>query len=192
VDVLRAFAWSLRSPTPVDLGPCASLQGTVRQALRADPRQGDGSLAISADLSAAMNPNAGPVAGTLPSATENALPAIAASPSDFRFGLGQGILHHDGCPGQYIVGAVLSTSGTPMPGVHVAMIDEWGNRADAWSKNGAADAGRYDFPIGATPNRYTLTVVDANGMPISAPVTVEHQQGYGGAHACHTVVWQAY
>ena len=192
VDVLRAVAWSLRSPTPVDLGPCANLQSTVQQALRADPRQGDGALAISADLSAAMNPKAGPVAGTIQSVSENSLPAIAASPSDFRFALGEGIVHHDSCPGQYIMGSVLTRSGAPMSGVHITMIDEWGNRADAWSKSEASDAGRYDFPISATPNKYTLTVVDSNGTPVSAPVTVEHQQGYGGTHACHTVIWQAY
>jgi hypothetical protein len=192
VDVLRAIAWSVRSPTPVNLGPCADLQATVQRALRADPRSGDGALAVSADLNAALDPNAGLIAGTLPTAADDPLLASGAALDVSRFGLGQGIVHHDNCPGHYILGAVLGQDGAPMPGVHITMIDEWGNRADAWSKNGPGDTGLYDFPIGASPNHYTLTVVDGNGTPISAPVTVEHQRGYGGEHACHTVVWQAY
>jgi hypothetical protein len=46
-------------------------------------------------------------------------------------------------------------------GVHIVLVDEWGNRADAWSKGGESDYGRYDFPI--------HTVVDAAGNPISGP-----------------------
>lgn len=192
VDVLRAVAWGLRSPTPVNLGPCDSLQEIVKQALRADPRQGDSALSISADLSAAMNPNAGPVAGNLPSPTDNALPVIGASPGTFRFALGQAIQNHNNCPGHYIVGAVLNKDGAPLGGVRIVMVDEWGNRAEAVSKTGATDAGRYDFPINSFANRYSLTVVDSGGTPISAPITVEHLQGYGGDSSCHTVVWQAY
>ena len=192
VDVLKAVAWSLRTPTPVNLGPCDALHQLVRQALQADPRQDDASLSISIDLGSAMNPNAGPVAGTLPSPTDNAVPVIGASPAEFRFALGQPIQNHSNCPGHYIVGAVLDRNGARMGGVRVVMVDEWGNRAEAISKTGASDAGQYDFPINSFANRYTLTVVDSNGSPISAPVTVEHLQGYGGDSPCHTVVWQAY
>ncbi len=211
VDVSRAVAWSLQSPTPVDLGPCDRLPQTVRKA-------GAG-LSAAADYGSGGNPRAGPFADAVasvkgigpvaaqaltlaalpaaettpePAATAEATPVVVAPRADFRFALGQAIQHHDSCPGHYIVGAVLTSGGAPMPGVHVTMVDEWGNRADAWSKSGAGDAGRYDFPIGATANRYTLTVVDADGAPLSAPVTIEHQQGYGGSHSCHTVVWQAY
>jgi len=192
VDVLKAVAWSLRTPTPVNLGPCDSLQQTVRQALQADPRQGDGSLSISIDLGSAMDPNAGPIAGMLSSPTDNAVPVIGSSPGDFRFALGQAIQNHSSCPGHYIVGAVLDQLGGRLGGVRIVMVDEWGNRAEAISKTGASDAGQYDFPINSFANRYTLTVVDASGNPISAPVTVEHLQGYGGDSPCHTVVWQAY
>jgi hypothetical protein len=38
-------------------------------------------------------------------------------------------------------------------------------------------------------NRYTVTVVDGAGKPLSAPVTVEHRQGAGGDAPCHTVIW---
>jgi penicillin-binding protein 1C len=192
VDVLKAVAWSVRTPTPVDLGPCASLQETVRQALQADPRQGDAALSISVDLDSAMNPKAGPIAGNLASATDSPAPVTEASPGEFRFALGQAIQNHSNCPGHYIVGAVLGQNGASMGGVRIVMVDEWGNRAEAVSKTGAADAGQYDFPINSFANRYTLTVVDSSGSPISAPVTVEHLQGYGGSSPCHTVVWQAY
>ena len=226
-DVLRAVAWSLRAPTPVDLGPCAGVAQIARQS-------GAGVAAV-ADLSSAGDPQAGvfaaavaSVKGIGPSDTQPAL-ALAAPPStpppstpeltpeaatpaletpapqppagepvvvstegDLKFSLAQSIQNHDACPGQYIIGAVLNRAGRPIAGVRIRMVDEWGNRADAVSKSGASDAGRYDFPISSEPNRYTLTVVDAAGAALSAPVTVEHLQGYGGRAACHTVVWQAY
>ncbi len=69
------------------------------------------------------------------------------------------------------------------------LVDEWGNRADAWSKSGDLDYGRYDFPINSFANRYTLTVVDEAGNPISGPIVVEHLQGSGGDSPCHTVNW---
>ena len=222
VDVLRAVAWSLRTPTPVNLGACESLQQTVRQS-------GAG-IAASADMGSAANPKAGvfadavasvkgigptaaqPVAvlvstpspatptpegptpeAPTPGATEEpAAPVVVSSQGDLQFALAQAIQNHDACPGQYIVGAVLSRAGSPLPGVRIVMVDEWGNRADAVTKSGANDAGQYDFPINNIPNRYTLTVVDASGGAVSAPATVEHLQGYGGTEPCHTVVWQAY
>ncbi len=203
-DVLRAVAWSLRSPTPVDLGPCVSLANTVRQASRTD--SGVANLGVTADLGAALDLNVGSVAGTLPGAgpvpaaaesaapapVEGEAPATEPPSSDFRFALAQAIVYHDNCPGEYIMGSVLTSTGAPMPGVRITLVDEWGNAAEAWSKSGPGDTGQYDFPISTTPNVYTLTVVDASGTPLSAPVTIEHRQGYGGNHSCHTVTWQAY
>ncbi len=191
VDRLRAAAWSLRTPLPIDLGPCEQLPDLVRRALAADPRQGDGSLSFRADLSAAMNPSVGPATAAA-SPADAPVPVVSAAPAEFRFALAQGIRNHAECPGHYIVGAVLNRGGAPLAGVHIAMVDEWGNRADAVSKSGANDTGQYDFPINNFANRYTLTVLDGTGAPISAPVTVEHLQGYGGDSPCHTVIWQAY
>ena len=76
-----------------------------------------------------------------------------------------------------------------MAGVHIVLVDEWGNRADAVSKSGETDYGNYDLPINAFANRYTLTVLDDAGNPISPPVVVEHMQGAAGDAPCHTVVW---
>ena len=66
-----------------------------------------------------------------------------------------------------------------MAGVHVVMVDEWGNRSDTVSKNGEADYGSYDFAIHSFANHYTLTVVDPAGNIASPAVTVEHLQGAG-------------
>lgn len=179
---LRAVAWSLRHPTPVDLGPCDALADLVPRALAADPQPGDQALQIVADLSAALDPMAGPVAGDI------SLPVQAVAPTDYRY-FAQNIGHHNICPGHYIVGQVLNRAGGAVAGVHIVLVDEWGNRADAWSKSGESDFGRYDFPINSFANRYTLTVVDETGMPISPPVVVEHLQGSGGDAPCHTVDW---
>jgi hypothetical protein len=213
VDIYRAVAWSLRTPTPVDLGPCDRIAQTARQS-------GAG-ISAGADLRRAGDPGAGPYAAAVasvkgigPTSAQTLLaaaplppeaspepeptpeiptePVVVAAPAELGFTLAQGIANHNDCPGHYIIGVVLNRDGAPMPGVRIASVDEWGNRADAVSKGGAGDAGQYDFPINSFPNRYTLTVVDGNGAPVSAPVTVEHLQGYGGNATCHTVVWQAY
>ena len=153
-------------------------------ALALDPQPGDAVLTIAADLAAAMDPNAGPVPGDT-----TTLPAVAASPADFSFALARPVENHASCPGNYIVGQVLNRQGAPVEGVHIVMVDEWGNRSDTVSKNGAADYGSYDFAIHSFANHYTLTVVDQAGNIASPAVTVEHLQGAGGDAPCHTVVW---
>ncbi len=179
---LRAIAWSLRYSTPVDLGPCDALADLVPRALAADPRPGDEVLQIVVDLAAALDPAAGPVPG------DTALPVQAVAPADYRY-FAANISHHSVCPGHYIIGQVLDRSGAPLAGVHIVLVDEWGNRADAWSKSGESDYGRYDFPINSFANRYTLTVVDEAGNPVSAPAMIEHLQGSGGDNPCHTLDW---
>jgi penicillin-binding protein 1C len=183
-DALHAIGWSLRHPTPVDLGPCDALAQVVPVALALDPQPGDAALTISADLAAAMDPNAGPVPGDT-----TTLPAVAASPADFSFALARPVENHASCPGNYILGQVLNRQGAPVAGVHIVMVDEWGNRSDTTSKNGEADYGSYDFPIHSFANHYTLTVVDPAGNIASPAVVVEHLQGAAGDAPCHTVVW---
>ena len=183
-DALHVIGWSLRHPTAVDLGPCDALAQVAPAALALDPQPGDAALSISADLAAAMDPNAGPVPGDT-----TTLPAVAASPADFGFALARPVENHASCPGNYIVGQVLNPQGAPVAGVHVVMVDEWGNRSDTVSKNGEADYGSYDFAIHSFANHYTLTVVDPAGNIASPAVTVEHLQGAAGDAPCHTVVW---
>ena len=182
-DALQVFGWSLRHPTPVDLGPCDALAEIAPRALALDAQPGDAALSITVDLAAAMDPNAGPVAG------DTSLPVQAVSPTDFRYALARPVENNASCPGNYIFGQVLNRQGAPVEGVHIVMVDEWGNRSDAVSKNGEADYGSYDFQIHSFANHYTLTVLDQAGNVASPAVTVEHLQGAGGDAPCHTVVW---
>ena len=180
---LNALAWVLRHPTPASLGPCEDLAGTASKALALDQHQGSTSLRVMFDMAGAMDPNAGPVAG--------APPAQVTAPGIASFVLAEPVSHHDSCPGEYIVGRVMDGSGQPLAGIHIALVDQWGNRADAVSKDGATDYGQYDFPLNHVENEYTLTVVDAQGQAASLPVTVDHLQGSGGDAPCHSVIWRA-
>lgn len=182
---LHAVAWSLRHPTPVDLGPCDSLGVTVAQAAALAPEAAG--VQVLVDVSAAMDPNAGPVAG------DTAIPVASTwtSPSGSGvYGVAPPVAHHDGCPGNYIIGTVFNSAGGAAAGVRIALVDQYGNQAMAVSKDGANDYGYYDFPIGDAPNSYTLTVVDEAGTPLSSPVVVNHLQGDAGSAPCHTVIWR--
>jgi hypothetical protein len=184
LEAQHVIAWALRHPTPVSLGPCDALGELAPRALALMPEKGDEGSQVLVDLAAAMDPNAGPVAGS------NAQPvASLASAGPGRYGLAQPVTHHRDCPGTYIMGRVLNAAGGPVAGVRLTMVDQWGNRAEAVSKSGAADYGAYDFLLNPFANRYTITVVDGSGRPISAPVTVDHLQGSGGDAPCHTVIW---
>jgi hypothetical protein len=184
LEAQHVVAWALRHPTPVSLGPCAALADLAPRALALMPEKGDEGAQVLVDLAAAMDPNAGPATGS------SAQPIAAVVPTGpGRYTLAQPITHHGDCPGNYIIGRVLNAAGGPVAGVRLTMVDQWGNRAEALSKSGAADFGMYDFPLNPFANRYTVTVVDGAGQPISAPVTVEHLQGASGSAPCHTVIW---
>ncbi|MCS6844697.1 MAG: PBP1A family penicillin-binding protein [Caldilineales bacterium] len=184
-EQLHAVAWSLRHSAPVDLGPCESLGEVVGRALAID--RNSVPLQVFVDWAAAMDPGAGGLTAVAPQPVTEGGPS-ATGP--WRYVLAQPVTHHAQCPGHYIVGQVLNSAGAPVAGVHVVLVDQWGNRADAWSKSGPADYGHYDFPINYFANRYFLTVVDEAGNPISETVTVDHLQGDGGDAPCHTVVWR--
>ena len=187
-DQLHAIAWSLRHPTAVNLGPCERLGELAAEALALDKPSVEPTVQVLVDLAAAQDPNAGGTAGT------TAVP-VAVTPSGpsgpFRFGLAEPVTHHTSCPGQYIVGQVFDAAGAPVAGVHVVSVDQWGNRADAFSKDGATDYGSYDFPLNSFANRYTLTVVDQADTPISEPVVVDHLQGDSSDAPCHAVTWRS-
>jgi hypothetical protein len=182
----HVIAWALRHPTPVNLGPCDKLAEVAPRALALMPEKGDEGAQVLVDLAAAMDPNVGPVAGSAaqPIAATGPVPAGPG-----RYTLAQPVTHHGECPGAYIIGRVLNAAGGPVAGVRLTMVDQWGNRAEAVSKSGATDFGMYDFPLNPFANRYTVTVMDGAGRPISPPVTVDHLQGASGSAPCHTVVW---
>ncbi|MFZ2362612.1 MAG: hypothetical protein WA040_24945, partial [Anaerolineae bacterium] len=141
------------------------------------------------DLAAAMDPNAGSVAGA--TAAPVAVSSITSAGQPGSYGLAEPVSHHDACPGNYIVGQVLDAGGAPLAGVRINLMDQWGNQAEAWSKDSAGDFGRYDFPVNFFPNQYTLMIVDDAGNPLSAPVVVDHLQGNGGDAPCHSVIWRS-
>lgn len=186
LEAQHVIAWALRHPTPVNLGPCDKLETVVPRALALMPERSDAETQVLVDLAAAMDPNVGPVAGSAAQPVTAAGP-VAAGPG--RYAPAQAVTHHGECPGNYIIGRVLNAAGGPVAGVRLTMVDQWNNRAEAVSKDGAADYGAYDFLLNPFANRYTVTVVDGAGRPISAPVTVEHLQGASGSAPCHTVVW---
>ncbi len=184
LEAQHAIAWALRHPTPVSLGPCERLAEVATTALRLMPERGDEGLEVLVDLAAALDPNVGPVAGS------TAQPVTGLAPAGpGRYALAQPVTHHRDCPGHYIVGRILNAAGGSVAGVRLVMVDQWGNRAEAISKSGAPDFGMYDFPLNYFANRYTVTVVDGAGRPLSPPVTVDHLQGAGGDAPCHTVIW---
>ncbi|MBX3013979.1 MAG: transglycosylase domain-containing protein [Caldilineaceae bacterium] len=102
-----------------------------------------------------------------------------------------GIVHDDSCPGDYILGQVLDGRGSPIAGVRIGYVDQWGNRATSVTKSAGADLGNYDFPIGARPRDFYVAVVDEAGNPLSETMFVQHRQGTGADFACHHVVWIA-
>jgi penicillin-binding protein 1C len=184
----QAMAWTLRHPTAINLGPCDALGETLAPAVVLDARPGEPVAQVLVDLAAALDPNAGPVAG------DPAAPVAISWSGTGQLGsysLAEPISHHDACPGNYIIGQVLDGAGAPMAGVRVTLVDQWGNRAEAWSKDSAGDFGRYDFPINFFPNQYTLVIVDGDGDLLSAPVVVDHLQGSGGDAPCHSVIWRS-
>ncbi len=184
-EQLHAIAWSLQHPAPVNLGPCDALGELAARALALAKQP---PLTVLVDLAAALDPNAGGVAGAV-AAVPVASPWSGPG-GPYRYSLAEPITHHSECPGQYIMGQVLNYSGAPAAGVHIVLVDQWGNRAHAVSKDGALDYGNYDFPLNFFANQYTLTVVDEAGNPISAPVVVDHLQGAAGDAPCHRVVWR--
>jgi len=95
------------------------------------------------------------------------------------------------CAGNYILGQVQNPDGSPAAGVRLTFVDQWGNRGEAVSKNGANDLGNYDFPIGFNPPRaIRATVVDSAGNPLSPAVVIQHHQGSNSDASCHHVIWR--
>ena len=63
LEAQHVIAWALRHPTAVDLGPCDKLGEIAPRALALMPEKGDAGVQVLVDMAAAMDPNAGPVAG---------------------------------------------------------------------------------------------------------------------------------
>lgn len=128
-------------------------------------------------------PTATPTATTI---VPLALDERPTGPGTYRL---LGIAHDTFCPGEYIMGQVLNRNGTPVAGVRVVAIDEWGNRNETLSKRGAADYGNYDFPIGTAQRDLYVLIVDNADEPISETAWIRHRKTNDAP--CHHVVWIA-
>jgi len=187
-----ALAWILRNGSRANLGDCDTLAPRVETALRvapeAAPELAQSGARVLIDVQAAYWPDVPP--GPTPGAVE--LARFAGSGGAYgTYALRQPIWHDYACPGQYIMGQVLDRSGAPVAGVQLMARDQWGNVAYAISKNGAADYGRFDFPItSSTPHDIYVTVLDPAGNPVSPTVTVQHRYGEGGDAPCHYLIFQ--
>ncbi|MDW8318436.1 MAG: hypothetical protein RMN53_11425 [Anaerolineae bacterium] len=93
------------------------------------------------------------------------------------------------CPGPSVRGVVRDAAGNGLAGVRLWRYDQWGNQQTVETKSAAGEVGRYDFPLGDTPNVHYVQVVDAAGVPISPRVEVPHRQGEAGDNPCHWVDW---
>lgn len=87
------------------------------------------------------------------------------------------------------MGQVLNSQGTPVAGVRVAAVDEWGNRSETVSKGGALDFGDYDFPISEARRDFFITIVDDAGTALSETAWIQHRKFTD--LPCHHVVWIA-
>ncbi|HXF60577.1 MAG TPA: hypothetical protein VNK95_03100, partial [Caldilineaceae bacterium] len=183
-------AWAVRYGAPVYLGRCDRLGEWLPAALALEPDERDSELRVVVDLAAAPNPE---LAGLSP---DGGVPLEVVSQS-LEAGVVAGgpylldgpILHNWACPGSYVMGQVLNRDGAPVAGVHVRLVDAWGNQAVAVSKSGPADYGMFDFPIyGDGPQNLVVTVVDEAGNPLSAEIVIPHKQDAASDTPCHHLV----
>ncbi|CAN5388829.1 hypothetical protein BH10CHL1_BH10CHL1_08010 [soil metagenome] len=191
----QVMAWSIRYASAVNLGPCEQLSRTAAQVLALNPQTTDSGMRLLVDLAAAGNPDVAtiPSAGAMDVALVNQNVAVGA-PSDLQAGtyrLMPPIVNDVNCPGAYVMGRILNWANAPVAGVRIHLSDEWGNQADAISKDGPGDYGSFDFPLASdSPHQIYLTVIDGAGNLVSPTFTIQHKQGTAGDAPCHHVVLQ--
>ncbi len=196
---LGALAWSLQYGAPVNLGNCDELAGRIGDAFERWPASNLGGQRVLVDLGAAYGDAVGGLGQTVAlSALVGAVDIASVigtsseqSLSSGQYVVTQPVVHNNACPGSYIMGTILNAAGGPVPGITVAARDEWGNTAQAVSKSGAADFGRFDLPVhSGTPHTIYVTVLDGSGNAISPAIPVEHNKGEEGTGPCHHIVFQ--
>jgi hypothetical protein len=153
--------------------------------------------ATPAPLRTAVRPTptveAQPVSTPTPTVTPTATaaPATNARAADDAFALVRPVRNSTGdCPGSYILGSVVDPFGAPLPGVSLRLADEYGNQQIQKTKQGAGEAGRYDFPLFGPPRRFFLSVVDSQGRPLSREVEIPHGVGPAASAQCHWADWK--
>jgi hypothetical protein len=132
-----------------------------------------------------------------PTAVISSTPTVSVTPtpvsrrSDYAFDLVRPVRNTTGdCPGSYVLGSVIDQAGKPMPDISLRLIDEYGNQQTQTTKKVASELGRYDFPLFGPPRRFFLSVIDAQGRPLSPVVEISHGVGSAAEARCHWADWQ--
>jgi hypothetical protein len=126
-----------------------------------------------------------------PTATATESPTPEATAAAFAFELARPVRHSSGdCPGSYILGRITDARGGPLANVRLKLSDEYGNQQTQISKAAASEVGRYDFPLFGAPRRFYLSVVDAQGRPLSPEIEIPHGVGVASQATCHWADWQ--
>jgi penicillin-binding protein 1C len=186
---MQALAWALRTPTPVNLGRCDWLNELAQQTMAQLPEANLAGMQLLVDMAAASSPEWVEVASGGAVEVAAITGGVGGPVAAGAYGLAEPIIHNADCPGQYLMGLVLDYAGAPTPGVTIKLRDQWGNQASAVSKSGAADFGRFDFPIpSSSPHELYLWVVDGAGNQISPTITIQHRQGDAPDVPCHHLV----
>lgn len=183
-----ALRWASGRSTLLSLGTCAEAEGIVRAMYGERVRR----IAISEPPRALARASNVLTATETITATEIA--AAVAEPTPINMVNSETYLlasvnTDNNCPGNYVMGRVLNRNGVAIAGVAVQMVDQWGNRAMAFTKGGP-DAGMFDLPIySGSQLELSLTVLGADGSPASPTVTLRYPPE-DGALRCYHLVWR--
>jgi penicillin-binding protein 1C len=187
-----ALQWAASSGQPLLLGTCAEAQGvaqavfgnTMRGLTISEPPRLAARGALTTSVVVSVTAPLTPAAELAPSPVPPLEVAVTGA-----YVLAS-LANDSNCPGNYVMGRVLNGDGAPVAGVTVIMVDQWGNQAIAVSKSGAADFGRFDFPLGYSGDRELyLTLLDEGGNPASATTTIRYPPP-AGTGSCYQMVWQ--
>ncbi len=115
----------------------------------------------------------------------------ATLPAAYRYEPAGAVRHSSGdCPGIYILGTVTDRQGRPLADVRLKLTDEYGNTDVKTTKSVANDVGRYDFPIFGPARRFYLSIIGAQGEPLSPTVEIPHGLDPVAQATCHHVNWK--
>jgi hypothetical protein len=129
-----------------------------------------------------------------PTPAETLTPEATATPeSAFPFLMSHAVQNSSGdCSGNnLIVGRVTDRNGKGLADVRLRLTDEFNAVNDTRStKSVANEVGKYDFPLFGPGRHFYVTIVDANGNPLSERADIAHGIGPEAKATCHTVDWK--
>jgi len=198
--------WTPVPTTPIEVSEADTAAAEVAASPTPEPRRATATMLVVPAPATGLPPldaaspeptwTAGvdlPIAEFMPLETPlDVTPEPSATPNlVFPFVLARAVRYSNGdCPGTYALGTVTDRAGNPLAGVRLYLVDEYGNEATAVTKPGPGDTGRYDFPMGGPPRRFSMTVVDEAGNPLSAGVEILHELPPQEGQNCRWVDWR--